>query len=340
MRGSQAVRTLDLFCGGGGSSWGAQAAGADIVCGIDAWNVAAKTYRANFGDAAGVNLTLKETGRLPLLSRLRDIDLILASPECRSHTCARGSRQGDDDSRRTARYVLRFARRLRPWWIVIENVVHMRNWDGFANLIEEVELLGYHVRVQVLDASSFGVPQKRRRLFLICDRETMPEPVVARSSEPRSVKSDVIVRNGPWLSRPLYRAGRADATIERAERAISVLGFGTPFLIVYYGSDGSGGWQSLDVPLRTVTTLDRFGLVTWVGRVPMLRMLQPPEIQRAMGFDAGYRMPHGSRRDRIKLLGNAICPPVMSAVVASVLQKREVAVDRLGCPPAPAMILR
>ena len=322
MRGDQMVRTLDLFCGGGGSSWGARAAGADIVCGIDAWNVAAKTYGANFGAAVGVNLTLKETGRLPLLSRLRDIDLILASPECRSHTCARGKRHGDDDSRRTARYVLRFAGRLKPRWIVIENVVHMRNWDGFENLIEDAKSLGYHVRLQILDASSFGVPQKRRRLFLMCDRDTMPEPVVAPGREPRSAKSDVIVWDGPWLSRPLYRAGRADATIERAERAISALGFGTPFLIVYYGSDGSGGWQSVEVPLRTVTTLDRFGLVTWVGRVPMLRMLQPREIQRAMGFDARYRMPHGSRRDRIKLLGNAVCPPVMSAVVASVLQKR------------------
>ena len=321
MRVDQGVRTLDLFCGGGGSSWGARAAGADIVCGIDAWNVAAKTYGANFGDAASVELTLKETGRLPLVSRLRDIDLILASPECRSHTCARGNRQRDDDSRRTAGYVFRFASKLKPRWIIIENVVHMRKWDGFGDLIEEAELLGYHVRVQVLDASSFGVPQRRRRLFLMCDRQTMPESVVAPGSEPRSVKSDVIAWNGAWLSRPLYRAGRADATIERAERAISVLGFGTPFLIVYYGSDGSGGWQSVDVPLRTVTTLDRFGLVTWVGRQPMLRMLQPLEIRRAMGFDAGYRMPHGSRRDRIKLLGNAVCPPVMSAVVASVLQK-------------------
>ena len=317
----QVVRTLDLFCGGGGSSWGARAAGADIVCGIDAWNVAAKTYAANFGDAA-VNLTLKETGRLPLQSRLRNIDLILASPECRSHTCAKGSRRGDDDSRKTAGYVVRFAGRLKPRWIVIENVVQMRNWDGFENLVGDVELLGYHVRVQVLDASGFGVPQRRRRLFLICDRETMPEPVATRNGEPRSVKTDVIDWNGLWLSRPLYRAGRADATIERAERAIDVLGSGTPFLIVYYGSDGGGGWQSLDVPLRTVTTLDRFGLVTWVGKVPMLRMLQPSEIQRAMGFDAGYRMPHGSRRDRIKLLGNAVCPPVMSAVVASVLQSR------------------
>ncbi len=50
----------------------------------------------------------------------------------------------------------------------------------------------------------------------------------------------------------------------------------------------------------------------------VLRMLQPEEIRRAMGFDAGYRMPYGCRRDRIKLLGNAVCPPVMRAVVASV----------------------
>ena len=156
----------------------------------------------------------------------------------------------------------------------------------------------------------------------MCDREKLPGLVSAPSLEPRSVKSHVIMWSGPWLSKPLYRAGRADATIEKAERAIDMLGPGVPFLIVYYGSDGAGGWQSLDVPLRTVTTLDRFGLVTWAGTAPMLRMLQPAEIQRAMGFDAGYRLPYGSRRDRIKLLGNAVCPPVMRAVVASVLDER------------------
>ena len=322
MREHERARTLDLFCGGGGSSSGARAAGAELVCGVDAWDLAAKTYAANFGDGTGVHLTLVERGRLPLAHRLGKIDLILASPECRSHTCARGSRERDELSRRTARYVLRFARKLTPRWIVIENVIHMRNWDGFQNLVSETEALGYKVRPQVLDASAFGVPQKRRRLFLMCDREAMPEPVFAPSLEPRSVKSHVIMWNSVWSSRPLYRAGRADATIEKAERAIDTLGRGVPFLIVYYGSDGAGGWQSLDVPLRTVTTLDRFGLVTWTGTVPMLRMLQPSEIQRAMGFDADYRLPYGSRRDRIKLLGNAVCPPVMRAVVASVLHDR------------------
>ena len=71
--------------------------------------------------------------------------------------------------------------------------------------------------------------------------------------------------------------------MERAERAITALGKRVPFLIVYYGSDGAGGCQTIDRPLRTLTTLDRFGLVTWEGREPMLRMLQVEELRRAMG---------------------------------------------------------
>ena len=50
----------------------------------------------------------------------------------------------------------------------------------------------------------------------------------------------------------------------------------------------------------------------------MLRMLQVPELMRAMGFDDGYTLPHGSRRDRIKLLGNGVCPPVMEAIVRTI----------------------
>jgi DNA (cytosine-5)-methyltransferase 1 len=57
--------------------------------------------------------------------------------------------------------------------------------------------------------------------------------------------------------------GRATETLARAKRAMDELGEGVPFLIVYYSTDGGGGWQTLDRPLRTLTTLDRFGLVEW-----------------------------------------------------------------------------
>jgi DNA (cytosine-5)-methyltransferase 1 len=115
---------------------------------------------------------------------------------------------------------------------------------------------------------------------------------------------------------------RAAATIERAKRAMTELGMYQDFLVVYYGSDGAGGWQPLDRPLRTITTLDRFGLVTWDGKVPMMRMLQPSELTKAMGFQEDYSLDGiRSRRDRIKVLGNGVAPPVMEAIIRSLTDK-------------------
>jgi len=311
------LRTLDLFCGGGGSSWGAQAAGAEIVCGVDAWDVASKTYGVNFPRATARNLILGEESQPADLDvDLGKIDLILASPECTNHTCAKGNAPRDEGSKRTARYILNFAGELKPRWMVLENVVQMRNWDGYTPLIGEIEALGYGVLPQVLDADAFGVPQTRRRLFLLCDREGKPDPVPLPGGKVKTARG-ILDKPGSWKSRPLYREGRATNTLARAEAAIKEMGRGKDFLIVYYGSDGSGGWQPLDRPIRTLTTLDRFGLVTWDGDTPMLRMLQVPELQRAMGFSGKFKLNQSCRRDRIKLLGNGVCPPVMEAIVRS-----------------------
>lgn len=311
---SAMIRTLDLFCGGGGSSWGARLAGATIVCGVDACEIASNVYAQNFGSEAARCLRLTENTRASDLGPIGAIDLLLASPECTNHTCARGSRPRDDESRRTANYVLRFAADLRPRWVVMENVVHMRSWHGYEPVIAALADLGYSVSAQILNAADFGVPQNRRRLFLIADALTSPPSITTRIRR-RRIASSVLDAPRTWPSRPLYREGRAKATLDRAERAMAELGRGRPFLIVYYGSDGSGGWQRLDQPLRTLTTLDRFGLVTWEGQVPMLRMLQVPELRRAMGFTREYRL-EGRRRDKVRLLGNGVAPPVMKAIIA------------------------
>ena len=140
------------------------------------------------------------------------------------------------------------------------------------------------------------------------DRAAMP-PRIPRRPGRTPAAAGILDPDGTWLSTPLRTEKRAKATIERAERGIAALGKGVPFLIVYYGTDGAGGWQPLDRPLRTVTTLDRFGLVTWDGRTPMLRMLQVPELRRAMGFGSGYSLDAiTQRRERIKILGNGVAP--------------------------------
>ncbi len=97
---------------------------------------------------------------------------------------------------------------------------------------------------------------------------------------------------------------------------------------MYYGSDRAGGWQPLDRPLRTMTTLDRFGLVQWIGGEPTLRMLQVPELKRAMGLqglddengdNVKFLLRNGTRRDQVKILGNGVCAPVMKAVVGALV---------------------
>jgi DNA (cytosine-5)-methyltransferase 1 len=54
-----------------------------------------------------------------------------------------------------------------------------------------------------------------------------------------------------------------------------------------------------------------------------MRMLQVPEIRAAMGFPDGYVLDHGTRREKIKLLGNAVCPPVMAAVIRTLTRSGE-----------------
>jgi DNA (cytosine-5)-methyltransferase 1 len=125
--------------------------------------------------------------------------------------------------------------------------------------------------------------------------------------------------NGAYRYSPLRTERRAKATLERADRGIEGVGTNKPFLMVYYGSDYAGGWQRLDRPLRTITTIDRFAIVKPSSKGHLMRMLQAPELQAAMGM-AGMTFPHGTRRDRIKMIGNAVCPPVMRSVIESLTQ--------------------
>jgi DNA (cytosine-5)-methyltransferase 1 len=311
----QQIRVLDLFSGGGGSSYGARSAGAEIVAGVDAWSMASQTYARNFPGAQALNARLEGEGVSEAVRALGPIDLLLASPECTNHTCARGARPRSEDSKMTAWQVLHHAKVLKPRWIVVENVVQMRSWDRFREFEMELLKQGYLVWPRVIDASDYGVPQSRRRLFLICTREDKAFDIQPPEGVKRKVAQDILDPAGTWRVTPLYRPGRAQATLERAERGFAALGRRQPFLVVYYGSDAAGGWQTLDRPIRTLTTLDRFALVQPGPNGHTMRMLQLPELKRAMGFGADFDLSLGTRREGVKLLGNGVCPPVMEHIV-------------------------
>ena len=318
------IRTFDMFCGGGGSSYGAKMAGAEVVGGIDSWRLATQVFFDNFPNALVIKGRVEEQDPVMIVDRTGPIDLLLASPECTNHSCARGGRPRVEASRDAAFQVVRYARSMKPRWLIIENVIQMRSWARYREFLQSLRDQDYMIAEHVIDAADYGVPQKRRRLFIVCDREVAPPSRIPTNGGPGRTAAYILDQPGVWNSSPLDNGRRAAATLERAHRGFSALGRDIPFLIVYYGNDGAGGWQPLTAPLRTVTTIDRFALCEPSNAGPMLRMLQPPELVRAMGFGNDLVLTRGTRRDKIMILGNGVCPPVMSVLV------RTLTVDVLG----------
>jgi DNA (cytosine-5)-methyltransferase 1 len=206
---------------------------------------------------------------------------------------------------------------------VVENVEHMRYWQRFDEWHGKLVQLGYKTKVAVIDSQDHGTPQSRKRLFVICDRDVEPELPPALPGRKRTVRSILgrgESKESPWGFRPVDSPERATATLDRAERAIKKLGADRPFIMVYYGTDGAGGFQTLNRPLRTVTTLDRFAYVRPNGNGHEMRMLQPSELAAAMGFPEYHVFPQASRRNKIRLAGNAVCPPVMRDVITQLIR--------------------
>ena len=246
---------------------------------------------------------------------------MLGSPECTNHSNAKGARTRCELSKKTAFELVRFAEALRPEWIIIENVIQMQSWSRHSELLEELWRLDYFVKEVNLNAKDFGVPQSRKRLFLLCSK-SQKTYAIEKTSEKDVCAHSIIDWSDRYPMSPLFSAKRAVKTLERAERAIAALGHEAPFLLVYYGSDGSGGWQSLDRPLRTITTLDRFALVRPSPSGHQMRMLQPEELRKGMGFGADFIFAPGTtRREKVKMMGNGVCPPVMEAIVKQLVRK-------------------
>lgn len=104
------------------------------------------------------------------------------------------------------------------------------------------------------------------------------------------------------------------------------------FLVAYYGNEKDGG--SLFDPMRTVTSKERFGLVTVAGEEYAIadigmRMLAPRELYRAQGFPDSYRI-DGLFRGRpltktaqVRMVGNSVCPPIAAALVRANYREQE-----------------
>lgn len=169
----------DLFCGAGGSSLGAEWAGAQLVMAANHWQTAIDVHQAHFPDAGHdcADISQADPRRYPVT------DILLASPECTNHSQARGvSRKRQDRtlwdapdpaaerSRATMWDVPRFAEQNRYRAVIVENVVEATKWVMWPAWWQAMELLGYTGRVVSTNSMHHAVPQSRDRIYVVWTR--------------------------------------------------------------------------------------------------------------------------------------------------------------------------
>lgn len=174
-----AATITDLFCGAGGSSLGAEAAGGTLVMAANHWERAIEVHQANFPHAAHdiADISQADPRRYPCT------DILLASPECTNHSQARGvSRKRQDPtlwdapdpsaerSRATMWDVPRFAEQNRYAAVVVENVVEATKWVMWPAWWQAMELLGYQGRILSINSMHHDVPQSRDRIYVVWTR--------------------------------------------------------------------------------------------------------------------------------------------------------------------------
>lgn len=157
------MRTVDLFCGCGGMSLGFQNAGVDILASFDNWEPAISVYKDNF-DHPIFNLDLNLTDAIDQIRTLKP-DMIIGGPPCQDFSIAGNRNMGE-----RANLTLRFANivnEIRPTWFVMENVYNIEKMPILPKAQKIFKKAGYGLTIRILNASHCGVPQARRRFFMI-----------------------------------------------------------------------------------------------------------------------------------------------------------------------------
>ena len=159
------MKCVDLFSGCGGMSLGFQNAGFDVTLAMDNWEGAVKVYNTNFAHEAILQNILNTQDVVDILRNFK-FDIIVGGPPCQDFSSA-GKR---DETLGRATLTYKFCdvvRSTKPRFFVMENVERIKRSQAFSDIIRSFSSAGYGLSSVILDASYCGVPQARRRLFLI-----------------------------------------------------------------------------------------------------------------------------------------------------------------------------
>lgn len=377
--GPDKPHVLDVFCGAGGMSLGFALAGFHVAAGIDADQWAVETHAYNFGGySKPVELSPNHTPEDALhLMGIERVEVLIGGPPCQGFArVGRGKilslmrerltpeelETWDDPRNQLYRAYLRFVELLRPGWLVMENVPDMALHRGGAvdHIQKALENMGYTVGRFILNAADYGVPQTRKRLFVMANRYGFP----VEAPQPTHMGKHVTLRQAigdlpsvrPEESADVlpYKAQRQSRYVREYARAWLE---GVDRQIVYdhvvrrYAEDDTiaftlleEGQRYSDLPAylqryRTDIFDDKYHKLFWdqpswtiTAHIAkdgykyihpdknQARTLTVREAARIQSFPDWFRFA-GFRTHRLRQIGNAV-PPLLARAVAQVIMQQ------------------
>jgi len=175
-------RIIDLFCGAGGLSHGFREAGCKIVLGLDNFADALLTYQNNTPGAEIINGDIrKKESKEALYERLGELnaEIIIGGPPCQGYSHA-GWRMIDDPRNFLFKEFVQIVMERQPLFFLMENVEGLRTINSgktYSGIIECFREIGYQVLGETLNSAEYGVPQRRKRLFIIGSKKSIHKDI-------------------------------------------------------------------------------------------------------------------------------------------------------------------
>lgn len=330
------MNVLDLFSGPGGLSIGLQRAGASISAAVELNRDAMRTYSLHTNAAVHFNEDIRGVDFSTFAGK---IDLVAGGPPCQPFSLG-GLRKATGDARNMVPEFLRCIATVKPHAFVMENVPGLTMSDArpyFDSVLQEMMDLGYQINWTILNSADFGVPQKRRRLFVLGCRDrvlSFPAPTHGAGCKSPHPRSKDFVGSEPIGEVPSSEVKFAKFPDLRASP--------------YAGHVYNGGGRPIDPdgPCHTILASSGGYKTHWVdtlgvaveyhahlraggaprdGVVPGARRLTVEECAIIQTFPSDMVFT-GSRSSQYTQVGDAV-PPVLAAALGQVIA------EQLNAPP-------
>ena len=324
---------IELFCGCGGISTGFLDAGLPVAAGfdIDRKSIEAYDYNHNYRQSRGYVADLAITSGTSILEMagLNKVDFVIGGPPCQPFSIV-GKRLGSDDMRsQLVEHFGRLVGELNPKAVFFENVPNLasvNNGEHLNALVRALRDLRYSVRLEVVTAAEYGVPQVRRRLLLVAikgrTQVVFPEPTHGPSN---ALKPFVTAKDALDDLPPAGEFG--ECGVHNHEPTAH-----TPDMLQRFATLEPGKRERRSFHDRLHPDRPSYTLRAGTGNFSPLRpihyrhdrVITVRESARLQGFGDEFVWPDWvPRLQQYRQVGNAVAPPVAATVARTIAEQVE-----------------